>query len=94
MGAFGIEGRRYFRKITPDGVRTHHLHVYEAASPHIARHLAFRDYLRAHPAKAQEYSDLKRRLTSGETPSWDGYMDGKDPFIKQTEAEALARYKT
>jgi GrpB-like predicted nucleotidyltransferase (UPF0157 family) len=31
MGAYGIEGRRYFRKINADGVRTHHLHILKLA---------------------------------------------------------------
>lgn len=51
MGAFGIDGRRYFRKIDASGTRTHHLHAFEAGSHHIVRHLAFRDYLRSHPQK-------------------------------------------
>jgi len=90
MGAFGIEGRRYFRKITPAGLRTHHLHVFEAGSPHVARHLAFRDYLIAHPLVAKTYSDLKATLTADPDTRAEDYMDGKDPFIKATEQDALA----
>lgn len=41
MGAYGIEGRRYFRKINASGRRSHHLHVYAHGSLHIQRHLAF-----------------------------------------------------
>lgn len=93
MGAFGIKGRRYFRKISSDGIRTHHLHVFANGSPHIARHLAFRDYLRAHPDIATTYSDLKRHLTQNPDASWEAYMDGKDPFIKATEEIALTWYK-
>jgi GrpB-like predicted nucleotidyltransferase (UPF0157 family) len=58
MGPFGIEGRRYFRKFDATGRRTHHLHVFSQGSPHIERHLAFRDYLRSNPLKAAAYSDL------------------------------------
>jgi len=43
MGAYGIDGRRYFRKINCSGVRTHHLHIFEIRSRHAERHLAFRD---------------------------------------------------
>lgn len=85
IGAFGIEGRRYFRKDDAQGRRTHHLHVFEAGSLHIERHLAFLDYLRSHPEKAGEYSALKQaRVDSGVA-----YQDGKDAFVKAAEAEAI-----
>lgn len=89
MGPFGIEGRRYFRKFDGGGNRTHHLHVFGAGSPHIERHLAFRDYLRAKPATAEDHSNLKATILSrpGVTP--DEYMDAKAPFIAGVEALAL-----
>lgn len=93
MGAYGIEGRRYFRKIDADGRRTHHLHVFEAGSPHVTRHLAFRDYLRNHPDVARDYSLLKACLTAAKDVSWDGYLDGKADFIAETETAALAWYR-
>ena len=58
-GEFGLPGRRYFRKSSEDGVRTHHLHGYQVGSPEITRHLAFRDYLIAHPESARAYEALK-----------------------------------
>ncbi|MEM6385164.1 MAG: GrpB family protein [Pseudomonadota bacterium] len=94
MGAYGIDGRRYFRKHDESGQRTHHLHIFERGAPHVERHLAFRDYLIAHPAVAQAYSDLKARLLAGDDPSWDGYLDGKVPFIRETEAEAIHWYRS
>ncbi len=94
MGAYGIENRRYFRKTTRAGVRSHHLHIYAAGSPHIERHLAFRDYLIAHPDKAADYSDLKARLTSADNVTWDTYLDGKAPFILKTEQDALRWYRS
>ena len=94
MGAYGIDGRRYFRKVNGSGVRTHHLHIYETGSAHIERHLAFRDYLIAHPSKAAAYSDLKAKLTSAENATWDAYLDGKEPFILATEQEALHWYRS
>ncbi|PRY22707.1 GrpB-like predicted nucleotidyltransferase (UPF0157 family) [Aliiruegeria haliotis] len=90
MGAFGIPGRLYYRKETPDGVRTHHVHAFAQGSEHARRHLAFRDYLIAHPEIARTYSDLKVALTQGGTTNADAYIDGKDPFIQRTEREALA----
>lgn len=93
MGAYGIDGRRYFRKTDATGRRTHHLHVFESGSDHIERHLAFRDYLRHDADVASAYSDLKASLTDGEAPSWETYMDGKDPFIAAVEKEALLWYR-
>jgi GrpB-like predicted nucleotidyltransferase (UPF0157 family) len=90
MGEFGIPGRRYFRRDDPaTGARTHQVHAFARGSPHVERHLAFRDFLRSHPEHAAEYSELKRRLTA--TPvEIDAYMDGKDAFIKDMERRALA----
>ncbi len=87
MGEFGIPGRRYFRK---GGFhRTHHVHAFEAGDPHVVRHLAFRDYLKAHPEVRQAYGELKIRLAAQCDGSWDGYCVGKDAFVKHHEAQAL-----
>jgi len=88
MGEYGIPGRRYFRKETPEGVRTHHVHAFEAGSSEVERHLAFRDYMIAHPADAQRYSELKRKLAEEHPQSFDEYMDGKDGFIKEMDRRA------
>ena len=90
MGAFGIEGRRYFRKSDRFGYRSHHLHIFKEGSPHVERHIAFRDYLLAHPDIATQYSALKAKLTRGAAPTWDAYMNGKDPFVQKTEKDAIA----
>lgn len=81
MGENGIEGRRYFLKEDATGRRTHHLHVFLDGSPHLVRHLAFRDYLRHHPAKAAHYSLLKARLAEGGVKSREAYLSGKAPFM-------------
>ena len=89
MGEFEIEGRRYFRRDNAKGVRTEHVHAFAADSPHILRHLAFRDFLRAQPDLAQDYAQLKLRLAAAHPFDIDAYMDGKDPFIRQIQAKAL-----
>lgn len=88
-GEFGIPGRRYFRKNSPAGLRTHQLHAFEVGSPHVERHLVFRDYMNSHPAAAAAYSDLKRRLANDHPRDPEAYMDGKDAFIKHYESIAL-----
>ena len=93
MGELGIEGRRYFRKVDSNGTRTHHLHVFEMGSPHIERHLAFRDYLRHHPDIATKYSDLKTSLTREKPATWDGYVDGKASFVEAIEKDAVVWFR-
>ena len=93
MGEYGIPGRRYFRKDNREGIRTHQIHAFEAGSAEIERHLAFRDYMIAHPVDAQRYSELKRKLAEEHSQSMDEYMDGKDGFIKEIDRRA-ARWRT
>lgn len=89
MGEFGLPGRRYFRKDNVEGRRTHHVHIFQAGSPEVLRHLAFRDFMIAHPDCAQQYSDLKYALATEHPNDIEGYMDGKDEFVKAMEYRAL-----
>ncbi len=93
MGEFGIPGRRFFRKDNHEGVRTHHIHIFEIASAQVERHLAFRDYMLAHPEDAQKYSELKRELARRYPQNIDKYMDGKDGFIREMDKKA-AQWRT
>lgn len=90
MGAYGIEGRLYFRKNAADGTRTHHLHVYEAGASHIARHLGFRDYLIAFPERAAAYSALKAQIISVGSQGRATYQEAKAAFVAVLDAEAAA----
>ena len=57
LGEFGIPGRRYMRKGGDE--RTHQVHVFaQGDAVNITRHLAFRDFLRAHPDVCAEYALL------------------------------------
>lgn len=88
MGEFCISGRRYFRKDNQAGIRTHQIHTFKADSPQVKRHLAFRDFMNAHAEEAQKYSELKRKLAAEHTQNMDGYIDGKDGFIKEIDYRA------
>ncbi len=89
MGEFGLPGRRYFRKDDAAGVRTHHVHAYAPeSSSEIERLLNFRDYLRAHPATARAYSDLKQALVEQCRDDMRCYSDGKTAFIREVEQRA------
>lgn len=88
-GEFGIPGRRYFRLDDAAGRRTHQVHSFEAGSKNVIRHLAFRDYMRAHPTIATEYGELKQRLAKENPDNMAAYIDGKDAFVKEHERRAL-----
>ena len=89
LGEFGIPGRRYFPRDDAFGNRTHQVHAFENGSAQIKRHLAFRDYMIAHPAAAQEYSDLKRELAAKHADDSESYMDGKEAFIEEIDRRAV-----
>ena len=59
-GENGIVQRRYFQKGGDN--RTHHVHIFQIGSSEITRHLAFRDYLIAHPDEMKKYGTLKQNL--------------------------------
>lgn len=88
LGEFGIPGRRYLRKGGDE--RTHQIHIFsEDQTDNIERHLAVRDYLRAHKDACDAYAGLKRSLAEKYPYDIDGYCDGKDEFVKQLEEKAL-----
>lgn len=87
-GEFGIPGRRFFRKDDARGIRTHHVHAFDAGTPQVTRHLAFRDFLLAHPDWAERYSNLKRQLAATCHGDIEAYMDGKDSLIQEMDALA------
>ena len=94
LGEYGIARRRYFRKNNARGVRTHQVHSFQVNDSEIERHLVFRDYMTAHVEKALVYSDLKQELAARHPYDIDAYMDGKDAFIKEHQAKALAWSRT
>jgi GrpB-like predicted nucleotidyltransferase (UPF0157 family) len=91
MGEFGIAGRRYFRKDDKQARRTHQIHAFAEGSPQIARHVAFRDFMRAHPAHAADYDALKQKLALLHPENIGAYTDGKDAFIAKIDAWAAER---
>jgi GrpB-like predicted nucleotidyltransferase (UPF0157 family) len=88
-GAFGIPGRRYCTLSDMAGRRVAQLHFFAASSPHIERHIAFRDYLRVHPELARAYEKEKYRARDIHPDNSHAYADEKDAWIRRTEAKAL-----
>ncbi|MHA6252817.1 GrpB family protein [Oceanobacillus sp. CAU 1775] len=87
MGEYGITGRKYFRKGKEE--RTHHVHVFQYGSYNILRHLAFRDYLRAHPNVRNSYGELKVKLATQFPNDMASYINGKDALVQEIEREAI-----
>ena len=87
-GELGITGRRYC-SLSDSGRRVAQLHFFAANSPEIVRHLAFRDYLRAHPAAVSAYEVEKRRAQALHPNDSHAYNDEKNGWIRAVEAEAL-----
>jgi GrpB-like predicted nucleotidyltransferase (UPF0157 family) len=77
-----------------DWPHTHHIHLCEVGGREERVHLAFRDYLRAHPEEAAAYAAVKRRLArehdAGTFASRNAYAEAKSAFIAPRIARALA----
>ena len=82
-GEYGIPGRCYVR--TDDL----HVHMYEPGHHEVARHLAFRDHLRADPAARDAYAALKLDLVARFAHDRDAYQDGKEAFIESLIRAAM-----
>ena len=77
-----LPNRRYFRRTSPVGVTTHHVHLVERADHEWwDRHIRFRDWLRAHPEDRDRYAALKRSLATEHCNDRDSYTEGKSAFI-------------
>jgi GrpB-like predicted nucleotidyltransferase (UPF0157 family) len=80
-GEYGIPGRRYLRT---DEL---HVHIYQPGHPEIARHLAFRDHLRADDGAREAYATLKRELATQLDRM--AYTDAKGPFVEEALRRAM-----
>jgi len=90
-GDLGIAGREAFSRESSAVPRVgdtriwpeHHLYVCGEESPELARHIRFRDQLRANPVLMTEYAKLKYELASRFKNDRQGYTDGKANFVKK-----------
>jgi GrpB-like predicted nucleotidyltransferase (UPF0157 family)/GNAT superfamily N-acetyltransferase len=88
MGEYGMKQRRFFCRKAGVAVN---LHIFENTDPEVERHLRFCGYLRSHPDKVQEYSELKIRLSKQFPHDIQKYILGKEKFIKSIDI--LAAWK-
>jgi len=61
--------------------RSHHVHVRTSANT--TAELAFRDWLRVHPADAARYAKLKRELVERFSSDREAYTAAKGGFIQE-----------
>jgi GrpB-like predicted nucleotidyltransferase (UPF0157 family) len=83
-----IPDRLFFRKGYPE--RKLHVHVVQVGGDFWVRHIAFRDYLRAHGDAANNYASLKRKLAAQYPHDSLAYTDAKSEFILGIEEKAAA----
>jgi GrpB-like predicted nucleotidyltransferase (UPF0157 family)/8-oxo-dGTP pyrophosphatase MutT (NUDIX family) len=89
-GEYGIPGRAYFTREATNEKMALHVHAFVTGHDAITKHLAFRDYLRAHPAAAAKYQSLKGQLLSEPNMTRDQYQAGKSSFISDLDTLAQA----
>lgn len=88
-GEYGIRGRRFFNQEIGSR-RLFNVHVYQEGNSEIARHLDFVEYLKAHPAAAATYAQLKRGLAEQYGDDIDHYVTGKTEFVRGIDEKVLA----
>jgi GrpB-like predicted nucleotidyltransferase (UPF0157 family) len=77
---------RLFRGVDPKT----NLHAFSADCAEIPRMLAFRDWLRTHPADRELYEGEKRRLAEQTWVTMQDYADAKTDVVREIVARALA----
>jgi GrpB-like predicted nucleotidyltransferase (UPF0157 family) len=66
------------------------LHVWTAGDPIIRKHLAFRDWLRAHPDDRDRYAAEKRRLAGQHWAVMNDYANAKNGIVREIEGRMWA----
>lgn len=65
----------------------YHLHFIKIKSDFWEKHILFRDFLRAHPDIAQQYYELKKKLSEKYGSNRMGYTEAKTSFINSVIAQ-------
>ncbi|MGE8427533.1 MAG: GrpB family protein [Sphingobacterium sp.] len=73
-------------------LRVAHIHTIPLNSKHWLRHIAFRDYLRAHDEVRDQYQAIKGKLVLQQWKDGNEYNHAKDEFLKEHEAKAVEWY--
>jgi GrpB-like predicted nucleotidyltransferase (UPF0157 family) len=81
-GDLGVPTRESFAYEGEIDFMRQHFYVCPADSPEMRRHVALRDYLRAHPDARDEYSRIKREGARLYPHDIDRYIAHKGPFVR------------
>lgn len=87
LGNLGIADREAF--CAPTGDPPHHLHVCPPRSAEFRRHLAFRNYLRTHPADAKIYGDLQWTLAERLRDECPAYLNAKSELVEALAGQTI-----
>ncbi|WP_438496986.1 GrpB family protein [Paenibacillus sp. IHBB 3054] len=89
LGNLGIEGREVFECEKDDGLMHYHLYVCPKDGKGYLEHIAFRDYLRSHPAAVQAYEKVKLALAEQYRNDREAYTEGKTAFVHSILNKAM-----
>jgi GrpB-like predicted nucleotidyltransferase (UPF0157 family) len=91
-GDLGIAGREAFELLDARALLAlpaQHMYVCQEGAYELRKQVAFRDFLRAHPAWRERLSSLKWELCLQHGNDRQAYMDGKDALVREITALAL-----
>jgi GrpB-like predicted nucleotidyltransferase (UPF0157 family) len=86
-----VPGREVFKLSGPlaDTLPRHHLYALYKDAAELRRHLAFRDYLRAHPDDVRRLSEHKVAVAEQVDNDRDAYQEGKAAVVLEILKRAL-----
>jgi len=84
--------RRYFNKTSEGVVTSYHIHSVQIGEWFWNRHIAFRDYLRAHDDVRDEYCRVKKELAKRDWDDRNDYAWAKTDFIVPVQEKAMKEY--
>ena len=90
-GDKGISGREAFVPATHSPAASlpcHHLYACETGASELKKHLAYREYLKAHPDRAAWLAE-KKIASDSEAKSREEYILNKEPFYEIIARESL-----
>lgn len=77
-----------FFKLGSDGEKLENIHICEKGSAKERQFIIIRDYLKTHPEKVKEYSNLKEKNASLYPNDYPAYRAVKAPYLEELEKEA------
>lgn len=92
IGDLGITGREAFKLVDPSSLPDHNLYVCDHQAEELHQHVAFRNYLRAHPQEAEEYGRVKFKAAEHHPNSIDDYIEEKSPLVISILEKAMKEY--